>query len=116
MDKGQIIGTVEKGLGCPVHASVSGKVLQIEDVLTPMGRKVTRVVIENDGEERLHESITHNANAVAEITPDACIEAVRLAVVRQQGMNYMKADDIPAKLDDKIPQQALVSAMRKYSK
>ena len=41
---------------------------------------------------------------------------VRVAVVRQQGMNYMKPDDLPAKLDDKMPQQALVSAMRKYSK
>ena len=50
------------------------------------------------------------------VEPAKLIEAVRLAVIRQQGMNYMKADDIPAKLDDKIPQQALVSAMRKYSK
>ena len=50
------------------------------------------------------------------VEPAKLIEAVRLSVIRQQGMNYMKADDIPAKLDDKIPQKALVSAMRKYSK
>ena len=50
------------------------------------------------------------------VEPAKLIEAVRLAVIRQQGMNHMKADDIPAKLDAKIPQQALVSAMRKYSK
>ena len=50
------------------------------------------------------------------VEPAKLIEAVRVSVIRQQGMNYMKADDIPAKLDDKIPQQALVSAMRKYSK
>ena len=50
------------------------------------------------------------------VEPSKLIEAVRVAVIRQQGMNYMKADEIPAKLDDKMPQQALVSALRKYSK
>ena len=50
------------------------------------------------------------------VEPSKLIEAVRVAVIRQQGKNHMSADDIPAKLDDKIPQQALVSAMRKYSK
>ena len=38
------------------------------------------------------------------------------AMIRQQGKNYMKPTDIPALLDEKMPQQALVSAMRKYSK
>ena len=50
------------------------------------------------------------------VEPAKLIEAVRLAVIRQQGMNHMTADDIPEKLDEKIPQQAIVSAMRKYSK
>ena len=44
------------------------------------------------------------------------VEAVRLAVIRQQGQNHMKSDDIPALLDEDMPQQLLVSAMRKYSK
>lgn len=50
------------------------------------------------------------------VEPAKLIEAVRLAVIRQQGMNHMTAGDIPEKLDEKIPQQAIVSAMRKYSK
>ena len=48
--------------------------------------------------------------------PAKIIEAVRLAVIRQQGMDHMRPDDLPALLDDKMPQQALVSAMRKYRK
>lgn len=48
--------------------------------------------------------------------PSKLIEAVRLMVIRQQGMNHMKPDDLPAKLDEEMPQQALVAAMRKYSK
>jgi heterodisulfide reductase subunit C len=50
------------------------------------------------------------------VKPARLIEAVRLAVIRKQGENYLKADDIPALLDGKLPQQAIVSAFRKYSK
>ena len=50
------------------------------------------------------------------VEPAKLVEAVRLSVIRRQGANRMTADDVPALLDDEIPQQALVSAFRKYSK
>lgn len=50
------------------------------------------------------------------VEPAKIIEAVRLTVIRQKGRNYMTADRLPEKLDEDLPQQALVSAMRKYSK
>lgn len=50
------------------------------------------------------------------VEPAKLVEAVRLSVIRKQGANHLKADDIPALLDDDMPQQAIVSAMRKYSK
>lgn len=50
------------------------------------------------------------------VEPAKLIEAVRLAAIRKQGENHLKADDIPALLDEKLPQQAIVSAFRKYSK
>jgi len=50
------------------------------------------------------------------VEPAKLIEAVRLAAIRKQGENYLKADDIPLLLDENIPQQAIVSAFRKYSK
>lgn len=50
------------------------------------------------------------------VEPSKVIEAIRLAAVRRQGQNYMTPDDIPARIDDELPQQAIVSAMRKYSK
>ena len=50
------------------------------------------------------------------VEPAKLVEAVRLAVVREQGKNRLKADDIPALADDETPQQLLVSAFRKYSK
>ena len=50
------------------------------------------------------------------VEPAKLIEAVRLAVIRQQGANHLKPQDIPDKLDEDLPQQAIVSAFRKYTK
>lgn len=50
------------------------------------------------------------------VEPANVIEAVRLMKIRQQGANHMTANDVPAMLDEDLPQQAIVSAFRKYSK
>ena len=50
------------------------------------------------------------------VEPAKLIEALRLLAVRPQGSNHLKADDIPALLDPELPQQAIVTAFRKYSK
>lgn len=50
------------------------------------------------------------------VAPGGLIEAIRLLVVRQQGGNHLAPEDIAEKLDDELPQQALMSAFRKYSK
>ena len=50
------------------------------------------------------------------VEPAKIIEAVRLAVIREKGANHLTANDIPTLLDDDMPQQAIVSAMRKYTK
>ena len=51
-----------------------------------------------------------------DVEPAKLIEALRLCVIREQGKNHLKSDNIPNLLDDELPQQAIVSAMRKYSK
>ena len=48
VDKGQIIGNVESGLGCPVHASVSGVVESIDVKTNAAGVKIGQIVIAND--------------------------------------------------------------------
>ena len=50
------------------------------------------------------------------VEPAKVVEAVRLAAVRQQGNNHLKPTDIPGMLDEDLPQQAIVTAMRKYAK
>lgn len=51
-----------------------------------------------------------------QVEPAKLVEAVRLAVVREQGMNHLSVDAIPAMLDEDLPQQAITSALRKYRK
>ena len=51
-----------------------------------------------------------------EVEPAKVVEAVRLEVVRQQGANHLTADGISGLLDDDLPQQAIVTAFRKYTK
>ena len=50
------------------------------------------------------------------VEPAKLIEALRLMVIREKGGSHLKAEEIPALLDDEMPQQALVSAFRKYAK
>ena len=50
------------------------------------------------------------------VAPGKLVEAVRLLAVRPQGQNRLKPDQIPALLDEELPQQAIVTAMRKYAK
>lgn len=50
------------------------------------------------------------------VEPAKVIEAVRLMAIRQQGNNHMTPNDVPEALDDDLPQQAIVSAFRRFSK
>jgi heterodisulfide reductase subunit C len=50
------------------------------------------------------------------VAPGKLVEAVRLLAVRPQGANRLKPDQIPGMLDEELPQQAIVTAMRKYAK
>ena len=50
------------------------------------------------------------------VEPAKVVEAVRLAAIRQQGNNQLTPAMIPDMIDEDIPQQALVTAFRKYTK
>ena len=50
------------------------------------------------------------------VEPAKVIEAVRVAVVRKQGQNHFIPEQIPAMLEEDMPQQLFASAFRKYSK
>lgn len=50
------------------------------------------------------------------VEPAKVVEAVRLTAVRKQGNNHLIPDQIPEMLDEDLPQQAIVTAFRKYTK
>ena len=52
------------------------------------------------------------------VEPAKLVEAIRLIKIRQKDANRMTADDVPpaAEADANLPQQAVVSAFRKYTK
>ena len=52
------------------------------------------------------------------VEPAKLVEAIRLIKIRQKAANRMTADDVPpaAEADADLPQQAVVSAFRKYTK
>ena len=50
------------------------------------------------------------------VQPAKLVEALRLTVIREKGANHLKPEQIPALIDEDMPQQALMSAFRKYAK
>lgn len=52
------------------------------------------------------------------VEPAKLVEAIRLIKIRQKDADRMTADDVPpaAEADADLPQQAVVSAFRKYTK
>lgn len=55
---GQKIGEAKGFVSVPVHSSVSGKVIAIEPRMYTGGTKVTCIVIENDMQDKIHESVS----------------------------------------------------------
>ena len=50
------------------------------------------------------------------VEPAVVVEAIRNLAERKQGGTYFSPDEVPELIDGTVPQQALVSAFRKYRK
>lgn len=84
--KGQLLGDFENGLSCPVHASVSGTVVEIQERISPMGvGTVKYIVIENDFTDTLDENIKPFSGDIFSASSDEIISVVRKAGVCGQG-------------------------------
>ena len=51
-----------------------------------------------------------------QVEPAKLIEAVRMVVERKRGPQHLEPEAVPGYLDSDMPQQAIVSAFRKYRK
>ena len=84
VDYGQRIGDAE-GLCCPIHASVSGKVLRIDKVTTTTGAKVDAIVLENDGLYTLCPDVTPYPKLLEETSPRELVAMIREAGIAGMG-------------------------------
>ncbi len=82
---GQLIGDVPGGLGAPVHASVSGTVVKIEEVTAQKGGASYNIVIENDGKNTLADTVVPFGKKLSDASADEIIAAVRAAGIIGMG-------------------------------
>lgn len=83
VDLGQPIAEAGGFVSAPVHATVSGKVIAVEPRLHPNGSKIMSIVIENDHEDRLHESV--HPYDFENMSNDERIETIRSAGIVGHG-------------------------------
>ncbi|MBE6969921.1 MAG: electron transport complex subunit RsxC [Ruminococcaceae bacterium] len=81
---GQMIAEAAGFISAPVHSSVSGTVIAIEDRPHATRGMCPSVVIKNDHKNTVHESVKPN-KSVDELTPDEIIEIVKNAGVVGMG-------------------------------
>ena len=83
--RGQLIGEAGAGLGCPVHSSVSGTVVEFRTRHNAMGNIVTDVVIDNDGKDTPADNLRPSDTPPEEWTTEKIIAAVRDAGIAGMG-------------------------------
>lgn len=83
---GQKIGDINpESLGCPVHASVSGTVVDIVRKTIPTGAVVEHIVIENDMQNTVSDECIPISKRLADVTTDEIIDVVRNAGISGMG-------------------------------
>jgi len=86
VDKGQMIAAnFRAGLSCPVHASVSGKVVSVERRMLQTGVQTDFIIIENDFADRFHVSVKPFGKRITETSPGEIIEVVKNAGIAGLG-------------------------------
>lgn len=83
--RGQLIGEVPAGLGCPVHSSVSGTVKAISSRVGVQGRPVPTIIIENDGEGALSPDVVPFSKRLGDTSPEEIVDVIRRAGISGMG-------------------------------
>ena len=81
---GEVIGEATDDSSVPVHASISGRVVAIEERPHALLGTCLSVIIENDGRDELHESLKPG-KGLEELTPAEIVETVKNAGIVGMG-------------------------------
>lgn len=85
VDKGQLIGAEGEGLSCPIHSSVSGKVISIERKMMQTTGKTDFITIQNDFAERISPQVNPFNKRINETTFEEIVDVVRRAGIAGMG-------------------------------
>jgi len=97
--KGQLIGRATKFISSPVHASISGIVKELRDAPHPTAGRSAAVVIESDGKDEWHESVSARPGA-------ARLKAAELAdIIRDSGIVGLGGGAFPSHVKIKEPKK-----------
>ena len=104
---GQTIGKTDAGLSCPVHASVSGTVKDVEMRPSYTGYgKTAHVIIENDFTDTVSEEIKPYSGSISDLTTEEITERVKNAGISGMGgaafPTYAKISSAIGKAEDVI--------------
>ncbi len=101
--RGQVVGEVKEGLGCPVHSSVSGTVKAVKSYNNAQGKPVETVVIENDGLYENSPELHPCEKKLTETTTEEIIEVIKNAGISGMGgatfPTYAKLQSAIGKVD-----------------
>lgn len=101
--RGQKLGDVASGLGCPVHSSVSGKVVSIDSRNNALGVPIRNVIIENDGLDEPDPAMLGEPTDYTSLTPEETVGLIRDAGVSGMGgatfPTYAKLSSAIGKVD-----------------
>lgn len=81
--KGQLIGSCEASYSSSVHASISGTVVDIKEMFTAEGKKVSCISIESDGSE--DEVVYETKNRSGEVDPKELVQVAKDAGIIGMG-------------------------------
>ncbi len=103
VEEGQKIADVEAFVSAPIHASISGKVKEIDLYQHPVGMKVPSIVITGDGEKKDWGTSGGVTVDLASLTPDAIRTTIRESgIVGMGGAGFPTAVKLNAPKGKKI--------------
>ncbi|ACB84665.1 electron transport complex subunit RsxC [Natranaerobius thermophilus] len=82
---GQKIAESEAPVSAPIHASISGEVIDITEYTHPIGEKANTIIIENDGKDELDYEESEGLDSPDNITADEIKEKVNAAGIIGMG-------------------------------
>ena len=83
--RGQLIGEIPGGLGCPVHSGISGTVRGIEEFTTENGGSSYRIIIENDRLNTISPTVKPFGKKLSEASFEEIVSVIRNAGITGMG-------------------------------